>query len=300
MIRKSLPFITIIIPIIGYKVLPSYLTESLSILAYPKDKFEVFFVKLADQRITPAHIGIKIEFINNKEIIGYSQAINVGVKNGKGKLMFVINPDIKLDKYTLKKLVEYFLIDRQVAVAGPIVFGLNEPSNISLVDLPVVNFKKLHGKLNPLSPKQLESFKKPVEVDWLSGCAFLFSRKIWKDLGGFEEKLFIYWEDADFCMRAKEKGQKVILVPSAKVWHEGSVFMKSQNFNKLYYLVRNGKYFINRHADLWGIIILHINNFFMLIIKGFQIIIRPDTRIESYTVMSGIIDFYFGKWGRKK
>ncbi len=291
-------FVSIVVPIIGYKTIPSYLCKSLLTLFYPKNRIEILFVKLHSQKITLPPLGIRTMFVNSKRLIGYSEALNLGARNAKGELIFLINPDIRLDKNVLLRLVEYFYKGTTTGVVGPVVFQLRKPKKISPYDLPVL-FKKNFGKMTPFSPEQIKKIKSPYEVDWLSGCALMFSKNTWMRLGGFEEKFFIYWEDADFCMRAKEKGRRVVIVPDAKVWHEGSVYMRSQNFKKVYYLVRNGKYFTQRHAGFLGVIFLHFNNALIMTSKIMQLILIPNSRLESTAVLSGIIDFYRGKRGMR-
>lgn len=299
MVNKTYPFVAIVIPIVGYKNIPSYLLESIISLIYPKNKLEILFVKLISQRVLLPRLGIKTTCINSKKIIGYSQAVNLGVRKSIGELIFLMNPDIRLDRNVLLNLVDEIRFDNYARVVGPVIYQLKNQKEISPYDLPVVNFKRTHGKMNPLSTKYIARLKKPREVDWLSGCALLFPRKIWKELGGFEGKLFIYWEDADFCMRAKEKGMRVVLVPQARVWHEGSAFMRSQSISKMYYLVRNGNYFFHRHTGLLGKVFLHRNNLLLIIIKVVRFVLQPGKRQESYVYLCGVFDFYRGKWGRR-
>ncbi|MBI2034172.1 MAG: glycosyltransferase family 2 protein [Candidatus Levybacteria bacterium] len=297
MVNKTYPFVTIVIPIIGYKNIPHYLLKSIIAIKYPKEKFEVIFVKLRSQPIKFSLPGIKTIVVNSGKIIGYSEAVNVGAKKAKRELIFLINPDIRLDRNSLIELVDYYSINPAVGVTGPVVFTLGSPNNLSPYDLPV-RFNKQFGRMTPLSTKKIKSLKSPYEVDWLSGCALLFSKDVWSKLDGFEEKLFIYWEDADFCMRAKEKGLHIVLIPSARVWHQGSAYMKSQN-SKLYYLVRNVNFFSHRHTGLLGKIFLHGNNLLLIIIKILRFVLQPAKRQESYVYLCGVFDFYRGRMGKK-
>lgn len=296
--NKLFPYVSIVIPIIGYKNISSYLVDSLRTLKYQKNRLEVLFVRVVSQNIQLPSLGIKVKFVNSQGTIGYSQAANVGIREGMGEYIFLINPDVLLDRNVLQEMINFFFHNSKVAIVGPIVFKFTNPEKISPYDLPGIKFNRWFGKIVPMAEDQILNLKTPHNVDWLSGCALLFSRKVWFTLGGFEEKLFIYWEDADFCMRAKEKGLKVVLVPQARVWHKGSAYMSSQNFSKIYYIVRNGSYFLHRHSGFLGKIFLHLRNLLMIGVKTIRFVFQPNKRRESYSVLSGIIDFYRGKWGR--
>lgn len=292
------PFVSIVIPIIGYTSIPQYLMKSLLTLSYPKNRLEILFVKLTSQRIQLPSLGVKATRINSREIIGYSQAVNLGVRKGRGEFIFLINPDIRLDRNVLTKLIAYVCSHPAIGVVGPVVFQLKKPKKISPYDLPGIDFHKHYDRITPMAIQDIANLKNPYHVDWLSGCALLFSRRVWLKLGGFEEKLFIYWEDADFCMRAKEERLRVVLVPDARVWHEGSAYMSSQNLHKIYYIVRNGSYFVQRHSGLLGGVLFHANNLLMIAIKAARFSLQPSQRAEAYVYLLGIIDFYRGRWGR--
>jgi len=65
------------------------------------------------------------------------------------------------------------------------------------------------------------TFEKPTGVDVVSGCAFLVRRTAWESLGGFDEEYFMYFEETDFCHRARALGYKVRFAPVATFTHFG-------------------------------------------------------------------------------
>lgn len=75
----------------------------------------------------------------------------------------------------------------------------------------------------------------PFTVDWVSGGAFIIQKKLFDDLGGFDEQFFMYWEDVDLSKRVREKGRAVLLDPNAKVTHaRGGSSLGDQVKNKIY------------------------------------------------------------------
>lgn len=63
--------------------------------------------------------------------------------------------------------------------------------------------------------------RQPMSVDWLSGACLLLRASAVKGVGGFDERYFLYWEDADLCKRLRADGFSIDYVPSAEVVHVG-------------------------------------------------------------------------------
>jgi N-acetylglucosaminyl-diphospho-decaprenol L-rhamnosyltransferase len=57
------------------------------------------------------------------------------------------------------------------------------------------------------------------ETDWVSAACMMINRRAWQDVGGFDERFFVYWCDADFCFRCRQAGYSVACLPTAKVIH---------------------------------------------------------------------------------
>lgn len=295
--KVTLPLVSIIIPVVGYSKLPDYLVKSLLSLDYPKKKFEVLLIKMKSQQIKVDIQGVKTRYINNSKKMGYSQAVNLGAKESRGKYIFLINPDIKIAKTALRQMVLYLIQNSKVGVVGPRVHSLSSPSQVSSFDLPEMNFNKMFGMITPVYAKQIAELKLPQEVDWVSGCAMFFSKDLWKQISGFDERFFIYWEDADFCLRAKKRGFKSILLPRARVWHAGSLFMSKVNPRKVYYLAKNGRLFMATHSGLPGQLWLHMTNILATFAKIIRFIFQPEKKDESRAFLLGVLDFYLGKTG---
>ena len=64
------------------------------------------------------------------------------------------------------------------------------------------------------------------EVDIVSGCFLLIRRELWERLGGFDERFFMYGEDADLCLRARKLGYRPMITPDATIVHYGGVSEK--------------------------------------------------------------------------
>lgn len=136
----------------------------------------------------------------------------------------VLNPDVHVTRDAIDQLLTD-LKNYNPAIAAPNLF--RDPQ-FQLLEGSVRNFPYLWDfiasfllKSNRTTVKR-RHITSPCPVDWASGAFLVFKAKIFQDLGGFDERYFLYCEDVDICWRAlKLKGIKPIYLPEVKAVHEG-------------------------------------------------------------------------------
>ena len=96
----------------------------------------------------------------------------------------------------------------------------------------------------------------PYETGYLSGCALFVPRKVLQRVGFLDERFFLYYEDADFSLRARRENFPAMIVPAAHAWHvEQSEYSNPQ---KIYWLVLSGLLFFHKNTPwflrpwVWG------------------------------------------------
>lgn len=94
-------------------------------------------------------------------------------------------------------------------------------------------------------------FNETQETESASGCCMLVKREVFENVGVFDEKYFLYYEDADLCIRAKKAGYKIFFLPSSIIWHKnaGSTGGSGSKLQD-YYITRNRLLFGNSYASL--------------------------------------------------
>ena len=175
---------------------------------------------------------------------------------------------------------EYFLI------SNPDVEGINEKSINAFVDAA----KKLENRFSALGPRYLNANSKSLkqsydnnsiaEMKFLSGACMFFSKKNFDKLNGFDENIFLYFEENDFCMRS-HKVNKNYQINHIKVKHDvgNSVETKSeeekldQNNLRTWHFIWSKFYYYKKHYG-----------FSLALIYFIPIIIRINFRIVFYTI----------------
>ncbi len=165
--------------------------------------------------------GANCQLIRNRRNRGFGTAVNQGLKKTRGRLVLIAIPHCLIEPGTVDALAGALERHDDCAVAGPRVFGEARPGMRSF------GRSSLLGRLFPraglpsgsLSDAELETRGLAVEVDWVSGACMLARRGALRAVGGFDERYFQYWEDADLCHRLRKAGWTVRHVPEARVQH---------------------------------------------------------------------------------
>lgn len=163
----------------------------------------------------------RIEFIKNKENIGFSRANNQGIKISKGRYILLLNSDTVVKKGSLKKLINFAEKNKKCGVAGARLLNADGSIQESCFNLPT--FTRAIKQYWLHAGKPLDKFypdsEKPVEVEAVVGAGFLITPQAHKKIGGLNEKYFFYFEDLDYCRSVQKAGFKVFYVPSAEIVH---------------------------------------------------------------------------------
>lgn len=94
-----------------------------------------------------------------------------------------------------------------------------------------------------------DSQKDIAETDFVSGCCLLTRREVIEKIGMLDEKFFLYLEDADFCVRAKAAGYRVVYQPKARLFHKVSHSTSWDSPTYIYFNLRNKYLFLRKNSN---------------------------------------------------
>lgn len=179
----------------------------------------------------------EIEVIDCRNNLGYGTCNNLGILKANGPYIVVLNPDTIAKADWLRELIGPLDACRGVITTPKILTYdgsyINTCGNIN--HFTGLTFTRGLGK----SP---DEYAKQEYVSGFSGCCFAMRKEDFLELGGFDERFFLYNEDSDLSWRANLKGFKVLFVPTSKVLHDYRLRVSPE---KLYYLEK-GRYIILR------------------------------------------------------
>jgi len=157
-------------------------------------------------------------FIQNKEKKGFGTNHNKAINHAKGKYCCVLNPDVRFNTNPFPALINCFK-DKIIGVIAPLIKDENGiiAENARKFPTPLILFKKL------LRIKKKYDYSIGLDIfspDWVGGMFMLFPYNVFKEIGGFDEKYFLYYEDVDLCARLKLYGYKIIHYPFVSAIHK--------------------------------------------------------------------------------
>ncbi len=180
-----------------------------------------------------AEFAAHARLIRNEHNVGFASGVNQGVAASSGALVLIMNPDCRLVPGAFPLLRKVLMRRERCAIVGPCILDPDGTVQGSARGDPDM-FTGLFGrsgllrralpglavsKRNVITDEPGRAGQDSVIVDWLSGACMLARRDALRGVGGFDERYFLYWEDADLCRRLRASGDHVRYVPSAVAVH---------------------------------------------------------------------------------
>jgi GT2 family glycosyltransferase len=221
-------------------------------LADKKTDYEVIVVDNAssDQTIEMLK-SINQPYISNQINLGFAKACNQAAKQAQGEILFFLNSDIEFKRELFTYVVELFKVDQKLAIASPKLVG-NDQIQEKFCCGKFPNLKRLLTRDIALG---FNSLVDTLEVDWVSGAALAIRSSVFKELAGFDEKFFMYFEDADLCYRAKKLGYKTLLLNKISLLHYRGESLGDDSLRKKYYYQSQLHYFYKHFGFLRAVIL---------------------------------------------
>jgi len=165
-----------------------------------------------------------VSYVKNSENRGFAAAVNAGFRLSTGKLVLLLNSDTRLIPGEITRMLDFMEHEPPVGIVGPqLVYEDMRPQR-SFALTPSLAFEVLPRSLmERVLPGRFRTKgsgpSEPLDVESLIGAALAVRREVFDLLGGFDERFFLFLEETDFCLRAWEKGRRVVFLPSARVVH---------------------------------------------------------------------------------
>ena len=163
-----------------------------------------------------------VELIENSENLGYPKANNIGFRRSRGEFCLFLNPDTVMPETGVSTLLAEIRERPEAGAVGPALVHENGRFQVSFGrERGALSEMKQKVILNPYYRWVLRFSKRAREVGWLSGACLLTRREAVEAAGLFDEDFFLFFEDIDLCRRIRERGFKVVYIPSIQIAHVG-------------------------------------------------------------------------------
>lgn len=207
-----------------------------------------------------------VKLIVSKENTGFSKGNNIVMKQSKYQYILLLNSDVYLQEDSLYKTLAYFRINQNCDVIGAklkYASGKLQPS-AGFLPSPLttifwilgISYTPLVDQLTrPFHPTYHSFFTKAHQVGWVSGAFFALKRKVYEKTQGFDENIFMYMDEVEWCSRIKDLGFKVWYVPQVEVVHLHGASSKFDFKRQYVNEVKGIKYYLKKHYSPYYLLV---------------------------------------------
>lgn len=233
----------------------------------------------------------------NKKNLGFSKAVNQGIRLSRGKNIFILNPDIIIKKNCIQVLLSKIKKNNAIGAIGPKIIKKNGVAEFPYIKFPslmqIILFhtaiKRITLKSNLLRGKFLEINKNindnPQEVELIPGGCLFLKKSVVKKVGYMDTRFFLWFEDTDYCLRMKKNKYKLFYEPNAVVIHAGGGSTKklsTYEYLNIFY-TSMFKYFYKHNGYTYATLSLSIMILNMLSTSLLIFLLPVLNRKQNYT-----------------
>lgn len=180
--------------------------------------------------------------------LGYAGGNNLGAARASGSMLVFLNPDTEVDPNWLIRLIQPVLEQPEIGLTTSKVLMMSDRSTINTCgnEVSFAGITWCRG-----AGCRSDEFVVDSDVSAVSGCAFAIRRQLFEELGGFDERFFMYLEDTDLSWRARVAGYRCRYVADSIVYHDYHLDLTPWKIG----LIEQNRYrMLGKHLSLRGIV----------------------------------------------
>lgn len=202
-----------------------------------------------DSLVGIEQLGVPVQIMRQGYNSGFARACNRGAAGSRADYLLFLNPDSRLFADSLSRPVRFLQQPENRDIAVVSIQLLDEHNDItrSCARFPTAGLfvSRILG-LHRLFPRH---FPIHIMIDWdhtdsrdvdhVIGAFYLIRRSIFEELGGFDERFFVYWEDIDLSLRVRQAGWRTHYLADAQAFHKGGGTSEHAKVKRLYFSLRS-------------------------------------------------------------
>lgn len=246
-----------------------------------------------EQRQAVPGAGIRLVTLDGNR--GYTGGVNAAfeaaVATGAA-YVWLLADDVRVAPDAMAELVVALENDAKAGVAGALTYYASEPTRIWFAGGFIERTRLGRARHRGLDDEDRGQYVAPEHVDYANGSSLFARRTVVERIGGLDEAYFTYWEDADWCARARAAGWDVLFVPTAKLWHhvtpdEGARLDRARLYDGRNRLIWHARH---RPRRLWPVVM-----WTLAAVPAYVISLRAH---EGWLQVRGLVAFLQGSTGR--
>lgn len=211
--------------------------------------------------------NFRLTLLRNEDNVGFAAACNQGVAAGSAPVILLLNPDVRVESPEAIRIPLDLITSRQGdSLAGCGIQLRKEDGTVATTRSRFPTPGRVFGWMTGLDrflpwifqpqflPVEAHSMSGPVDV--VMGAFFMVRRSLYESLGGFSPRFFVYYEDVDFCRRAKDRGYDSWFIADISAVHLGEGTTRNIKATRYFYCTRSRVVYGLRHFSRAAAILL--------------------------------------------
>ncbi len=196
----------------------------------------------------------QFHLLENGENLYWAGGNNVGLTYAlaaQADYVILLNNDTVVAPEMIPKLVQAGEADRSIGLLAPKIYYHDRPELVWYAGARVSMWRGLLWHVGIRQPDRGQ-FDRQAEVDYVTGCALMVRRQVLEQIGLIDTAFVAYGEDVDFSFRARRAGWRLVMVPSAIMWHKVSAYWGVVSVRKTRQKLRSNLILYRRYAPVWS------------------------------------------------
>ncbi|MEZ4985394.1 MAG: glycosyltransferase family 2 protein [Saprospiraceae bacterium] len=226
------------------------LLDSLRTLTYPQ--VEVWVVDNGAEEDVSAlfeqhYPGVNI--LVSSDNLGFAGGNNWAMRQAAGAFVLLVNNDTIVPPGLLEPMVETLMNHPEAGIVSPKLYYFDAPNTLQYAGTVTLDLYTGRGKYEARYQQDHGQFDTPCETDFAHGACMMIRRELMQAIGLLPEDYFMYYEELDYCLRARRAGWRIRYTPSTYLHHKESMAMGKASPLKTYYMFRNRWLLVKRYGN---------------------------------------------------
>ena len=192
--------------------------------------------------------------LENGENLFWAGGNNVGLKYAlaaHADYILLLNNDTIVAPEMITQLVQSGEADRSIGLLAPKIYYHDQPELVWYAGARVSMWRGLLWHVGIRQPDRGQ-FGRQISVDYVTGCALMVRRQVVEQIGLIDTAFVAYGEDVDFSFRARQAGWRLVMEPSAIMWHKVGAYWGVFSLRKIRQKLRSNLILYRRYAPVWS------------------------------------------------
>jgi N-acetylglucosaminyl-diphospho-decaprenol L-rhamnosyltransferase len=216
-----------------------------------------------------------VTLVRKTRNVGFGKGCNSGFKYVKTPYLMFLNPDAVIDIQSLRTLINFMDQYPRAGMCGP---AIKEPSGEmpSIGSLPTpwnIIFTPLFARWTSRGRRYVFPGEAPAITEWICGACMFLRKDMFENIGGFDPRFFLYFEETDLCLRIQQSGWEIWTVGEAICEHVNAASAKETKAHMIgdtipEHFFRSRFYYIIKHFGLFWAILAEIGEIVFISLKA--------------------------------